>query len=190
MSGPGDLSGREARLLAAMPAVTARLAIEIPKPRDWQMFQRNSMILFRAELADPNAQEYGRNGQNQHGIDVLGRRFSIGPDHYVGVQCRRVIDPLEEEEIERDARASLAIKAGLKEIIFVTTAPDSTDSTNAAVAVEKTLRAEGHDLTVTVYGWGNLQTLIALHEQAYSSPPHVHTRLSSIPMSVRPWPKT
>jgi tetratricopeptide (TPR) repeat protein len=133
------------------------------------MLQRNSVILFREELGDPNAQEYGRSGQNQHGIDVLGRRFVIGPHHYVGIQCRCVIDPLGEAEIERDARASLTIKAGLKEIIFATTAPDSTRSTDAAAAVEAKLRAEGHDLTVTVYGWGNLQTLIAMQDLAYSA---------------------
>jgi hypothetical protein len=155
--------------IPAVPAVTARLVTEIPKPRDWQLFQRNCVILFRAELGDPNAQEYGRSGQDQRGIDVLGRRFSSGSDHYVGVQCRRIVKPLKENEIEKECRDALTIKAGLKEVIFATTAPDSTQASDAAVAIEKKLRAEGFDITVTVYGWENLQTIIALHDAAYAA---------------------
>ncbi|MDQ0346704.1 hypothetical protein [Ancylobacter vacuolatus] len=45
-------------------AITTRLAREIPKPKDWQAFQRNCVLLFRAALNDPHAQEYGRAGQN------------------------------------------------------------------------------------------------------------------------------
>lgn len=48
------LLGRDAAS-ASIPLAT-RLAIEIPKPKDWQAFQRNCALLFRAELRDPNAQ--------------------------------------------------------------------------------------------------------------------------------------
>jgi cellulose synthase operon protein C len=95
----------------------ARLAHEIPKPKDWQAFQRACVVLFREELRDPNAQEYGRGGQNQGGIDVLGRRNSQ-PDHFVGVQCRLIAKPEKEAKILADCRATLGLKAGLKEIIF------------------------------------------------------------------------
>lgn len=152
---------------ASVP-LTARLAHEIPKPKDWQAFQRGCVLLFRAELGDPNAQEYGRGGQDQGGIDVPRRR-GPDPEHYVGVQCRLIAKPLKEAKILSDCRAALELKAGLKEIIFATSAPDDTGATNAAIAVERTLRTEGHDLKVVVYGWGALQTLIALHEAAYNA---------------------
>lgn len=148
--------------------LTTRLAIEIPKPKDWQAFQRNCVHLFRAELNDPNANEYGREGQKQRGIDVLGRRGGQGA-HFVGVQCRLIAKPLKEAKILSDAREALTIKAGLKELIFATTAPNDTGATDAAIAVERTLKAEGHDLTIAVYGWGQLQTLIAVHEVAYNA---------------------
>ncbi len=48
--------------VARIPVAT-RLAHEIPKPLDWQAFQRNCVLLFRDELGDPHAQEYGRGGQ-------------------------------------------------------------------------------------------------------------------------------
>lgn len=152
---------------ASIP-LAARLAVEIPKPRDWQAFQRNVVLLFRAELKDPNAQEYGRGGQAQGGIDVLGKRNG-DPNHYVGVQCRLIAKPLNEAKILADCRAAAELEPGLKEIIFATTAPNDTGATNAAITVERILRAEGHDLTVVIYGWGNLQTLIAVHPVAHAA---------------------
>jgi len=148
--------------------ITTRLAIEIPKPKDWQAFQRNCVLLFRVELNDPHTQEYGRSGQKQGGIDILARRDGRD-DYFVGVQCRLITNPLKEKKILSDAREALKLKAGLKELIFATTAPDDTTASDAAIAVTRTLKAGGHGLKVVVYGWGQLQTLIAPHEVAYNA---------------------
>lgn len=148
--------------------LNSRLAHEIPKPKDWQAFQRNCALLFQAELNDPNAQEYGRSGQSQGGIDVLGKRNG-DTAHYVGVQCRHIANPMSEASILKECRAALKLEANLKEIIFATTAPDDTGATDAAIRVERTLRSEGYDLEVVVYGWGALQNKIAVHEFAYAA---------------------
>ncbi|MFZ1431582.1 MAG: hypothetical protein WAS21_33085 [Geminicoccaceae bacterium] len=162
--------------------LTTRLSIEIPKPKDWQAFQRNCVLLFRAELNDPHAQEYGRSGQKQGGIDILARRDGRD-DHFVGVQCRLINKSLKEAKILSDARAALRLKAGLKELIFVTTAPDDTSSSDAAIEVSRKLKVESHDLTVFVYGWGQLQTLISQHEVAYNAfhPSAVASSLPQVP---------
>lgn len=146
----------------------ARLASEIVKPRDWGALQRNCVVLFREELRDPNTKEYGRNGQKQGGIDILGYRNG-DPAHAVGIQCRNIGKSLKQSVIMKDCRSALALEFGLREVIFATTAPDDTKSDQAAKAVERELRAEGRDLTVHVYGWGQLQTLIAMHEPAYNA---------------------
>jgi MinD-like ATPase involved in chromosome partitioning or flagellar assembly len=147
-------------------SLALRLASEIRKPKDWQAFQRYCAILFQEELGDPHAQEYGRNGQDQHGIDILGRRNG-DPNHYVGIQCRLIEKPDSEGKILKDCRAALKIKASLKEIIFATSAPNDTRATDAAISVEHTLRSEGHDLRVVVLGWADLQTKIACHPRAH-----------------------
>lgn len=168
---------------ASIP-ITTRLAIEIPKPKDWQAFQRNCVLLFRAELNDPHAQEYGRAGQKQGGIDILARRDGRD-EHFVGVQCRLITNPIKEAKILSDAREALNLKAGLKELIFATTAPDDTTASDAAIAVTRKLKAERHDLTIVVYGWGQLQTLIAPHEVAYNAF-HPSAVASSVPQNTGP----
>lgn len=162
--------------------LTTRLAIEIPKPKDWQAFQRNCVLLFRDELNDPHAQEYGRAGQKQRGIDILARRDGQD-DHFVGVQCRLIAKPLTKSKIRSDAQAALKLKAGLKELVFATTAPDDTGASDAAIEVTRELKAEGHELLIVVYGWGQLQTLIALHEVAHNAfhPSAVASSLSQTP---------
>jgi tetratricopeptide (TPR) repeat protein len=149
----------------ALPIALA-LTSEIPKPRDWPLFQRYCVVLFQAELNDPNALEYGRPGQEQQGIDIIGKRDG-DIARYVGVQCRRIVKPLKYEKILSDCRAALAIKAELKEIIFATTAPDDKNATDAAVEVEKVLAREGHTISVVVYGWEALQNKIAMHPRAH-----------------------
>jgi hypothetical protein len=159
---PADLPA-----LAAGPDFSIRAAQEIPKPKDWQALQRGCVILFQAELKDLHAQEYGRNGQKQRGIDVLGRRNG-NPDHFVGIQCRRLDKPMKKDKILADCRAALSIKAGLKEIIFATTCPSDVNATNAAIDVERELRAEGHDLKVVLHSWSDLELKIAQHPTAYA----------------------
>ena len=148
--------------------VGQRLAIEIAKPKDWGAFQRYCVVLFREELRDPNAKEYGRNGQDQGGIDILGHR-DCNPAHPVGIQCRLVTKSLKHAKILADCRAAVALPFGVKEIIFATTAPNDTKAEQAAKAVERELRAEGHEVTVHLYGWDQLQLLIGLHEPAYNA---------------------
>jgi hypothetical protein len=143
-----------------------RASFEYPKPRDWQDFQRRCRVLFRWELNDPHVKEYGRNGQEQHGIDLLGKRDGR-PGHLVGVQCRRYDDPLKFEAMNKDCRRALAHFTQLKEIIFATTAPDDTHTDDSAERIERELAEEGITVRVVVYGWGQLQDLITRHPEAY-----------------------
>lgn len=147
--------------------LTIRLSHEIPKPRDWQAFERGCLILFREELRSPTMLSFGRSGQDQGGIDLLGRRADR-PDHVVGVQCRLKTRHDKQDKVLSDCRAAIALGLDLKELIFATTAPNDVSSVTMAHTVEKRLRAEGHDLKVVIYGWGNLQELIGRHSEAYT----------------------
>ena len=44
----------------------------IPKPENWQDFERQCHVLFQCIWGDPHAQLNGRRGQPQHGVDIFG----------------------------------------------------------------------------------------------------------------------
>jgi cellulose synthase operon protein C len=162
---PSRTEPAELPVLSPGPLFSVTAAQEIPKPKNWQDFQRGCVVLFQAELKDPHALEYGRHGQKQRGIDILGRRNG-DQNHFVGIQCRRYVDPLKKADILKDCRDALAIKAGLKEIIFATTCPSDTKATDAANEVESELKAQGHDLRVVLYSWSDLELKICQHPTA------------------------
>ncbi len=60
-------------------------AVELAPPRDWQVFEDFCRDLFAAEWGDPSTQKHGRPGQQQDGVDVVGRRQG----RWQGVQCKR-----------------------------------------------------------------------------------------------------
>ena len=164
---PNRLPRSDPAAVSGTVPLAARQAHEIRKPKDWQAFQRGCVHLFKGELNDPHVQEYGRHGQKQRGIDLLGRRDGK-PDHWVGIQCKRYEESIGEREILEECRAALTLEQKLKELIFATTAPNDRKMTDAAARVEAILRGEGHDLTVVVYGWGELENRIAKHDDAYA----------------------
>jgi len=145
---------------------SVRLAFEIQKPKDWQAFQRNCVVLFREELHDVHAMEYGRNGQKQHGIDIKANRNG-DPAHLVGIQCRRYDSPLKYKAMLQDCRDAAKHFVNLKEFIFATTSPDDARLTDDVTRVESQLLKDGYSIRVVLYGWEQLQQVISRHPPAY-----------------------
>ncbi len=100
--------------------------VELPPPRDWQVFEDLCRDLFAAEWDDPEAQKHGRSGQPQHGVDVLGRRDG----RWQAAQCkRRSTFPekqLKESEVEAEVEASREFAQPPENLVIATTAPPDT----------------------------------------------------------------
>lgn len=88
------------------------------KPANWQDFQTFIKDLLN-EKYDEGFDIYGRNGQSQDGIDILGLYHA----NVIGVQCKRLDSALTmklvKEEIEKTDKSNLK----LTKYIFVTTTP-------------------------------------------------------------------
>ena len=136
--------------------------LELPPPRDWQVFEDFCRDLFAAEWGDPDAQKHGRSGQNQHGVDVFGRREG----RWQAVQCkRRSLFPeakLTEREIRREVTAAQTFGQPLETLVIATTAPP--DTRVQAVAMQLTESHGEAGPRVVVYGWSELCEKLALHE--------------------------
>jgi Flp pilus assembly protein TadD len=135
-----------------VPDITA---IEIPKPKNWQDFQRGCVPLFRNLIRDEHLQEWGRDGQNQKGIDLHGYRDG-NRTQPVGVQCRRIKNALTEKALRTDVEAAREIKPALTEIIFATVSDTNVKIQEAAARLTEELHESGWSCRVIVMGWQNL----------------------------------
>ena len=116
----GKAKWRFQHILPKAATVTDISSVEIPKPLNWQDFQRNCVPLFRNVIRDPQLQEWGREGQRQHGIDLLGLR-DRDPRQPVGIQCRRIGEPITEKAIRAEIEKARGLEPNLTELIFATT---------------------------------------------------------------------
>jgi predicted Zn-dependent protease len=145
-------------------------ATQIRPPENEQDFERACKVLFQGELKTPSVQLYGRKGQSQYGIDLVGYRDGDA-DKPVGVQCKLVkLGNLTESDIQTEVDKS--IKGGtkgaykLKELIVVTTKPNDVNLINKANTITQSLKGQGIEMRVSVWGWDEMQTRIRQYPDA------------------------
>ena len=140
-------------------------SVEIPIPLNWQDFQRACVPLFRNVLRDPHAQEWGREGQDQHGIDVFGFR-DADAGKPVGVQCKRIEAPITEAMLRKEIGKAHKFKPRLTELIFVTTSVRDAKIQAVCVRLTQELHGEGWPCRVVVMGWHDLRQEIVRYPDA------------------------
>lgn len=144
----------------------------IPKPKNWQDFERCCQILFDCILRDPHVQRNGRIGQPQHGVDVYGRRDSEDTQ-WVGVQCKGKEEGFGGQVTEKELRAEIdkarTFEPPLAEYFLVTTAPNDAAIQTVARKITDENETSGQPLSVSVWGWGELESHIAEHRRAYQA---------------------
>lgn len=60
-----------------------------PIPRSWEEFEDIVADVFRIRWDDPNIKRFGRSGQQQHGVDIVGNPRYLDRA-LAGIQCKRV----------------------------------------------------------------------------------------------------
>jgi hypothetical protein len=143
-------------------------SVSIPRPKDWQAFERQSRLLFELVLRDPGTQNNGRQGQGQHGVDIFGREGG-GDGRLVGIQCKgKDADygrAVTETELIREVGKTKAFQPPLTRFVLATTADDDAGIQEKARLLEARIRAEGRDLSIEVWGWGRLQQEISRYPE-------------------------
>lgn len=97
----------------------------INKPKNWQDFEKLCKLLWGEIWSCEDAiKQHGRQGQNQHGVDVYAYVEKYGG--YCGIQCKGKDDytqaQLTESEIDGEIEKALNFKPELKILIFATSA--------------------------------------------------------------------
>ena len=152
-------------------------AVQVPKPRDEQAFERCSLVLWRCILNDEGTYLYGRRGQRQHGVDIVGCRNG-DLRHVVGIQCKLKGEGqlLVEEEVRIEVEKALSFRPSLAEYAIVTTAPDDARLQSLARELSASIsESRSLPLQISVIGWENLQQEIQRHPEAQHAFDPSHT---------------
>ncbi|MGY6638096.1 MAG: tetratricopeptide repeat protein [Erythrobacter sp.] len=131
-----------------------------PKPKNWQDFERQIETLAQCWLRDPHAQGNARQGQPQNGVDVYGQRDKAG---WVGFQCKQKFEKaVTETELRNEVIKAAGFVPKLAEFILVTTAPRD----GKIQKVARQLTEDRDDFSVHVWGWEDVENLVAQFPQA------------------------
>ena len=137
----------------------------LPKPENWQDFEFQTWLLFRAELNDPATEQNGRQGQAQHGVDVFGRRKG---KNWVGVQCKQKMDEgVSEAELRTEVTKAKSFDPKISEFILVTTARRDAAIQKVAREITDELSDAEHAFSVSVWGWNQFQEHASLHSDVW-----------------------
>ena len=132
----------------------------LPKPKDWDDFERKMAVLVGEWLGDPNTDLNGRQGQPQNGVDIWGRNTE---GDWVGVQCKKKWETeVGEAELRAEVEKAKKFRPALSQFILATSAPR--DQKIQKVARE--LTEEDNDFPVSVWGWERIEELTAQFEKA------------------------
>jgi len=149
--------------------MTDHSSASIPQPKNWQDFERNARVLFECILNDIHVQNNGRVGQPQHGVDIFGRRNGEGTK-WVGVQCKgKDADyggQVTEKEMRSEVEKSRQFTPAISDFILITTAPVDAAIQAAARTITEEREQEGNPLSVSVWGWGELESRICQYPRA------------------------
>lgn len=137
--------------------------LPIPAPTQSVDFEYLCLDLFRRYWEDSSAQLYGVPGQNQCGIDIIGRPSGGAEVH--AVQCKvRVGVPgkLLYSEIQVEVAKADQMPTPLHHLIIATTARRDASLQAKVLALTQSRVSSGR-FPVTVMGWDDITALLAKH---------------------------
>jgi tetratricopeptide (TPR) repeat protein len=144
-------------------------SIELPKPKDWQDFERKTRVLFKHVLNDPSIQLHGRSGQRQNGVDIFGCRDG-NPQFPVGIQCKQTFsESVGEKELRSEVSKARNFQPHLTEFILASTARRDVHIQKIARLITEELATSNHPLRVSVWGWEDIEENAAEHEAAFKT---------------------
>lgn len=143
-------------------------AAQIPKPTDEQAFERANEVLWQRLLNDPSASLYGRRGQEQVGVDIVGKADG-DPSRIVGIQCKLKSEhkKLTEQEVRAEVEKAKRFRPSLHRYVIVTTAPDDANLTTLALELSQEIsRGQKPSFGVEIMGWQALERAIRRFPEA------------------------
>lgn len=135
--------------------------LQLRKPEYWADFEDLCKRLWSEIWNYPETKKHGRNGQNQHGVDIYGRpNVATG---FVGIQCKGKDEythaQLTRTEIDIEIEKAKSFRPPLAKLYFATTS-------NRSTQVDEYIRLKSQETTslglfeVHVFFWEDIVELI------------------------------
>ena len=137
---------------------------QIPPPKNWQDFEALCADLWREEWQDGSIQRYGRCGQAQQGVDIVGRPTGGDSDGWAGIQCK-CIDAesvLDKRTLQVEVEKAKNFNPTLSQYILATTGRKDAQLEQLCRTISEQHLKEGL-FTVTILGWEDLVLLFEKH---------------------------
>lgn len=123
-----------------------------PKPRDWTAFEDIVGDVFARKYQNLNLQRYGRNGQQQHGVDIAG----LTSRGLLGVQCKHHSQGnIPVREINDEVEKSEDFTPRLDEFVIATSA-DRDEKSHGHVLGIAQQREEVGQYPVSIKYWDDI----------------------------------
>lgn len=136
--------------------MSLHLYADYAPPRSWEQFEELCADVFQSAWRDPALVRYGRAGQRQDGVDIVGRNGALYP---IGLQCKKrskwPVSKLTTKDIDAEIKEALNFQPALKAFYILTTAP-----VDAAMLDHVRKINEQHEekklFEVVLLGWGEI----------------------------------
>lgn len=139
-------------------------ACQIPAPKNWQDFEALCVDLWREELQDSSIQRYGRTGQAQQGVDIVGRPKGSESNGRTGIQCKCIESNsvLDKSTIQAEIVKARNFMPPLSQYIIATTGRKDVRVEQLCRTINDQYLKEGL-FTVTFLGWEDIVLLLDKH---------------------------
>ena len=125
----------------------------LPPPRGWDAFEAIVFDVFTQRLQNDGLKRYGRNGQEQRGVDILG---TMASDKYLGIQCKNHPgSAITTSEIDAEIAKAETFTLPLSRYIIATSAPRDAAVTAYVFAVSNQRREAGK-FPIEIFFWDDL----------------------------------
>ena len=143
---------------------------QLKKPSNWQDFEKLCKLLWGEIWDCPDTiKRHGRQGQNQHGVDVYAFVEKYGG--YCGIQCKGKDDytqaQLTESEIDAEIEKAKTFEPELKLLVFATTA--NKDAKIEGYIRKKDVENRGNGLfKVDIASWEDIVDQLERYRTTYN----------------------
>lgn len=94
------------------------IAYYLPPPSNWADFQSLMLNIAKMKYHPDNTFEYGSQGQEQSGIDILTTDFD---NNQIGIQCKQTINKITTGIIDKEIKKVISDNLPIKRYIIATT---------------------------------------------------------------------